>query len=112
MTAVKDSDPLATTRGMGSETWHQARRVAVDAVTRVGAWAERDDVARYPLLATALRNIGGLPERPAQEIALGAVTVAIMIATDSVLVEIGAQLVAVLLINHPHGDDTDAQEPR
>ncbi|GAA4803364.1 hypothetical protein GCM10023200_45740 [Actinomycetospora chlora] len=75
--------------------------------------AEREDVARHPVLVRALRNVAGLPDRPPHELALGVVTLGIMIATDSIVVDIAANVVAVLFVNHPHpvAADAAATEP-
>jgi hypothetical protein len=66
------------------------------------ALADREDVARHPILVRALRNVAGLPDRPPHELALGAVGLVIMIATDSIVIDIAANVVAVLFVNHPH----------
>lgn len=66
--------------------------------------AGREDVARYPVLVRALRNLAGLPDRPPHELALGAVALGIMLATDSIVIDLAANVVAVLFVNHPHAD--------
>ncbi|GAA4834837.1 hypothetical protein GCM10023201_24000 [Actinomycetospora corticicola] len=94
-------DPVARTVVAGAG---QAREAGRALGRRVGAVAEREDVARYPVLVRALRNLAGLPERPPHELALGAVALGIMLATDSIVVDLAANVVAVLFVNHPHAD--------
>jgi hypothetical protein len=59
-------------------------------------------VAAYPVAVRALRNVGGLRWRPPHEIALGLITLGVVIATDSIVVDLAANIVAVLFVNHPH----------
>lgn len=69
---------------------------------RLDAAADTEPVARHPVLVRALRIVAGLPERPPHELALGVVVLGIMVATDSILVDLAANVVAVLFVNHPH----------
>lgn len=72
--------------------------------------AEREDVAQYPVLVRALRNVAGLPDRPPHELALGLVALGIMLATDSIVIDLAANVVAVLFVNHPHAEPRAAEE--
>ncbi|MFC5064448.1 hypothetical protein [Actinomycetospora atypica] len=76
----------------------------------LGSVAEREDVAQYPVLVRALRNLAGLPDRPPHELALGVVALGIMLATDSIVIDLAANVVAVLFVNHPHADPRPAEE--
>ena len=100
--ADPDTDSQARSTGAGPGGLTLLRRGARSAGARVSALADREDVARYTYLARALRNIGGLPDRPAHELVLGAVTIGVMVATDSWVVDLLGNLVAVLLVDHPH----------
>ena len=82
----------------------QAREAGRALGRRVDAVVEREDVAQYPVLVRALRNLAGLPDRPPHELALGVVALGIMLATDSIVVDLAANVVAVLFVNHPHAD--------
>lgn len=85
-----------------------------EAGRRVGreleAVAAREDVAQHPGLVRALRNLAGLPDRPPHELALGVVALGIMLVTDSIVIDLAANLVAVLLVNHPHADPQPVEE--
>jgi hypothetical protein len=73
--------------------------------------ADTEPVARHPVLVRALRNVAGLPDRPPHELALGVVTLAIMVATDSIVIDLAANVVAVLFVNHPHAAPAPSPTP-
>jgi hypothetical protein len=107
MTAASPPAPPIVLVGLG-----RLRDTARTLGRQLEGLAEREDVARHPVLVRALRNVAGLPDRPPHELALGVVTLGIMIATDSILVDIAANVVAVLFVNHPHPVATDAEPAR
>ncbi|WP_433799326.1 hypothetical protein [Actinomycetospora sp. CA-084318] len=92
-------EPLGTLATAGLVRLRDGARVVGRRLEEV---ADTEPVAQHPVLVRALRNVAGLPDRPPHELALGVVTLAIMVATDSIVVDLAANVVAVLFVNHPH----------
>jgi hypothetical protein len=107
--AVATSAPAAdTSQAIVPRLWDTTRRSTFAVLERVEALSQQRDVARHPLAVQVLRNVGGLRHRPGRELVLGLVTLGIMLATDSVVVDLAANTVAVLFVNHPHARPADA----